>query len=65
MVPLHPNIIEHNGQKAFVVLPYDEFLLVEEELQQLEDLKQLREAKIKEADAPTVSLDAVREELGL
>ncbi|MFZ1936562.1 MAG: hypothetical protein WCB27_14225 [Thermoguttaceae bacterium] len=65
MVALHPNILEHDGQKAFVVLPYDEFLLVEEELQQLEDLKQLREAKIEEADAPTVSLDAVRKELGL
>jgi PHD/YefM family antitoxin component YafN of YafNO toxin-antitoxin module len=65
MVAIHPNILEHDGQKAFVVLSYEEFLMVEEELQQFEDLKQLCEAKAEEADAPTVSLDAVRKELGL
>ena len=39
--------------------------LNEEELQQVEDLKQLREAKAEEADLPTTSLDAVKNELGL
>jgi hypothetical protein len=28
MVAIHPNILEHDGQKAFVVLPYEEFLLL-------------------------------------
>jgi hypothetical protein len=65
MVAIHPNILEHDGRKAFAVLSYEEFLMVEEELQQFEDLKQLREAKAEEADAPTMSLDAVRKELGL
>ncbi len=65
MVAIHPNILERDGQKAFVVLPYEEFLMMEEELQQFEDLKQLREAKAEEADAPTVLLDAARKELGL
>ena len=65
MVDIHPNILERNGQKAFVILPYEEFLMVEEELQQFEDLKQLREAKAAEADAPAKSLDAVKKELGL
>jgi hypothetical protein len=65
MVAIHPNILEHDGQKAFVVLPYDEFLMLEEELQQYEDLKQLREAKVDEGGAPTMSLEAVKEELGL
>ena len=65
MVALHPNILERNGQKAFVILPYEEFLMVEEELQQFEDLKQLREAKVEEADAPTMSIDAAQKELGL
>jgi hypothetical protein len=40
-------------------------LIVEEELQQVEDLKQLRAAKVEEGDAPTVSLDTARKELGL
>ncbi len=65
MVSLHPNILERNGRKAFVVLPYEEFLMLEEELEQFEDLKQLREAKAAEADAATMSLDAVKKELGL
>ncbi|MCD4726584.1 MAG: hypothetical protein K8R46_02910, partial [Pirellulales bacterium] len=65
VIAIHPNILEHDGQKVFVVLPYEEFLMLEEELQQFEDLKQLREAKTKEADAPTMSLDAVKKELGL
>lgn len=65
MVAIHPNILERNGQKAFVVLPYEEFLEMEEALEQYEDLKQLREAKVEEATAPTLSLDAVKEELGL
>ncbi len=39
--------------------------MVEEELEQFEDLKQLRKAKAEEADSPTISLDAVKEELGL
>jgi hypothetical protein len=65
MDAIHPSILEHDGQKAFVVLPYEEFLMMEEELQQFEDLKQLRAAKAEEADSATTSLDAVKEELGL
>ena len=65
MVSIHPNILERDGQKAFVVLPYEEFVMIEEELQQFEDLKQLREAKTAEADSPTVPLDDVKKEFGL
>jgi hypothetical protein len=39
--------------------------MLEEDLQQYEDLTQLREAKAEEADAPTMPLDAVKKELGL
>lgn len=62
---LHPNILERDGKKAFVVLPYEEFVLIEEQLEELDDLKELRAAKAEEADAPTVTLDEVRRELGL
>jgi PHD/YefM family antitoxin component YafN of YafNO toxin-antitoxin module len=65
MVSIHPNILEHDGKKAFVVLPYEEFVMIEEELQDYEDLKQLRAAKAKEAGEPTVPLREVKEELGL
>ena len=65
MVKLHPNILERNGEKAFVILPYEEFLLLEESLQDLEDLTTLRAAKADESDAPAVSLAEARDELGL
>ncbi len=65
MVTLHPNILERDGKKAFVVLPYEEFVLIEEELQEFEDLKELRDAKAKEATEPTVPLHDVKKELGL
>jgi len=65
MVTLHPNVLERDGKKAFVVLPYEEFLLVEEELQDYEDLKALRAAKAKEATAPTTALAQARRKLRL
>ena len=64
MVNLHPNILERDGKKAFVILPYEEFLLIEEELQNHEDLKQLRAAKAEEATAPTVPLREAEKEIG-
>jgi hypothetical protein len=63
MVTLHPSILERDGKKAFAVLPYEEFVKIEEELHDFEDLKELRASKMKEAMAPTVSLSSVRKEL--
>jgi len=65
MVTIHPKILERDGKKAFVVLPYEEFVMIEEELQEYEDLKELRAAKAEEADAPTVPLRDAKKELGL
>jgi PHD/YefM family antitoxin component YafN of YafNO toxin-antitoxin module len=65
MVAIHPNILERDGKKAFVVLPYEEFVMMEEELQEYHDLKELRAAKAAESHEPAVSLDDVKKELGL
>jgi PHD/YefM family antitoxin component YafN of YafNO toxin-antitoxin module len=65
MVKIHPNILERDGKKAFVVLPYEEFLMIEEELHEYEDLKQLRAAKAEEAGEPGVPLDDAKTDLGL
>ncbi len=59
------HILERDGKKAFVVLPYEEFLLVEEELEAYEDLQALRAAKSQEAAAPTVPLAEARRRLRL
>ena len=65
MITIHPNILERDGKKAFVVLPYEEFVMIQEELQEYEDLKELRAAKAQEPDAPTVPLRDAKKELGL
>lgn len=63
MLTLHPSILERNGKKAFAVLPYEEYVRIEEALADLDDLKALRVAKDKEAQAGTVPLAAVRRKL--
>jgi PHD/YefM family antitoxin component YafN of YafNO toxin-antitoxin module len=56
--------LERDGKKAFVILPYEEFVKMEEELQDYQDLQALRAAKAKEADAPTIPLSEARKKLG-
>ena len=65
MVTLHLNILEQNGEKQFAVIPYDEFLKIQEELSDYEDLKELRQAKEAEKSAPTVNLEEAKKELGI
>ncbi len=65
MITLNPNILEHDGKKAFVVLPYEEFEKVQEELADYEDLKDLRAAKAEEKNAPVIPLGSLRDELNI
>ena len=65
MIELHPQILEKNGKREFAVLPYQEFIALQEVLADAQDLLDLREAKIAEGDAETTSLDAVKVLLGL
>lgn len=60
---MNPQIIEKEGRKEFVVLPYEEYLAMKEALEDFEDLKELRAAKSDAADEPAVPLSEVREEL--
>ncbi|MBC8485199.1 type II toxin-antitoxin system Phd/YefM family antitoxin [bacterium] len=65
MITLKPNILEKDGKKEFVVLSYEEYLQVQEELENYEDLKELRKAKTKESDAPTIPLAEARKLVGV
>jgi len=56
-------IIKKNGKKEYVVMPYDEFLRVQEELDDYQDLRCLREAKKAEENASTVGLEELKEHL--
>ncbi|MCK5146038.1 type II toxin-antitoxin system Phd/YefM family antitoxin [bacterium] len=64
MIELHPNYIEKNGKREFTILPYEEFVSIQEELADYEDLRILREAKDKESNSPTTSFADVKAELG-
>jgi PHD/YefM family antitoxin component YafN of YafNO toxin-antitoxin module len=62
---IHPQIIEKDGKKEFVVLPYEEFLKIQEALEDFEDLKEIRKEKEESKNQPTTPLDKVVKELKL
>jgi hypothetical protein len=65
MIQLHPEFLTKDGKKEFAVLPYEEFVALQEVLADAADLIDLREAKVDEASAPTVPLSEVKDLLGL
>ena len=64
---IEPNIkiLEKDGKKEFVIIPYEEYIKIQEELDDYESLKALREAKLKEGNADTISLDEAKKEFSL
>ena len=65
MIELHPEILEKDGKKQFVILTYEEFTAIEEALADAEDLVALRIAKKEELGAPSVPLEKVVDDLGI
>ncbi len=64
-MPLHPQVIEKEGRKEFVVLPYEEFLSIQEALEDFENLKELRKEKERSKNQSTIPLDEAARKLGL
>lgn len=64
LMTLHTEIIEKEG-KQFFVLPQEEFIALQDSLEDYEDLKALREAKASSGSEPTRSLDSVIREVEL
>ena len=65
MLTLHPEILVRNGKKQFAVLPYEEFLALQERLADAEDLLELRRAKEAEGEKRSIPLAKVNRTLGL
>jgi hypothetical protein len=65
MVTLHPEILRKNGKKQFAVLPYEEFVALQEWLADVEDLLELRKAKRAERKKPSISLATAKRKLGI
>ena len=60
---IHPQVIEKEGKKEFVVLPYEEFLAIKESLEDFEDLKDLRDAKAESSGEDAIKLADIRDDL--
>ena len=61
---LHPQIIEKDGRKEFVVLPYEEFLQTQAEIEDYDDLRTLRDEKASASAESTRALNDVLREIG-
>ena len=55
MISINSQVLEKNGKKEFAILPYEDFLKMEEELECYNDLRILREAKQEEQNSPSIS----------
>jgi hypothetical protein len=60
---LHPKFLTKDGKHQFAILPYEEFLALQELLEEMEDLIALRTTKQAEAAQPSVSLSEVKQML--
>ena len=61
---LHPEFLKKNGSE-FVVLPYEEYEALKELLADYQDLLDLRAAKNKESDEPSVPLNELKEQFSV
>jgi hypothetical protein len=61
---LHPEILKKNGENQFAVLPYDEFVALQERLADAEDALTLRKAKSAEGKKKSIPLADVKRKLG-
>lgn len=64
MATLRAQIIKKNGKREYAVLPYKEFIKIQEELEDYQDLRCLREAKEAEKDAPTIGMTELKKKIG-
>ena len=64
MIDLHAQILEKDGRREFVVLPYEEYVTLQELLEDVKDLLELRAAKEEHAGKPSMSIDEVRRRFG-
>ena len=62
---MNAQIIEKGGKKEFAVIPYKDFVRMQEELEDYHDLLALREAKADSRNQKGRSFEEAAKELGL
>ena len=65
MLTLHPEILTRKGKKKFAVLPYEEFLALQERLADADDLMELNKAKRAEGKKRSIPFAQAKKDLGL
>ena len=65
MIEFHPEFLKKNGKNEFVVLPYEEFVTIQELLEDAEDLLLLQQAKQEDEGKPGVPLEDVMKRFGI
>ena len=64
-IELHPEFLTADGKKQFAVLPYQEFVALQEWIVDTQDLHALRLAREENANEPSYTIEEVRKELGI
>ncbi len=64
-IELHPEFLTKNGEPEFAVLPYAEYRALEEWLEDIEDILDLRAAQEEDSGQPNFTIEEVRKELGI
>jgi len=64
-IELNPEFLTKNGEKQFAVLSYQEFVALQEWLEDAEDLLDLRAAQKEETNTPTINLSEIEKEFGI
>ena len=65
MIDLHPLILKKDGRSEFVVLPYEEFVALQQWVADAQDLLELEAARREEGHLPRVPLEEIEKALGL
>ena len=65
MIQFHPEFIKKNGKNEFVILPYEEFVTIQELLEDAEDALLLEQARREDQGKPGVTLEEVMKRLGM
>ncbi len=63
-VDLHPKFLSSNGTRQFAILPYEEFVALQEWMEDMEDLRDLELALEENDGQPSYTLEEVKKELG-
>lgn len=64
-IELHPEFLTAKGKRQFAVIPYEEFVALQEWIEDAKDLTALRIAREENKDEPSFTIEEVKKELGI